>query len=931
MEHNGEHERMTGGAGLIEREGQLASLASLAAQCASGRGRVVLVTGPVASGKSELLDVVAERGTRSGFRVVNLTCSASESDLPFGVVSQLVRKMDLPFGVAERVERLMGVDAGEQDIAHELHSLCREVLDLAEDAPVLIALDDVQHADPLSLRWLLYLSRRLESAKVLLVFTETAVPRHTRSPLHVELLRHPRCHLVHLAPLSVSGVAELFAEDPAVPPARAAAAHLVTGGNPLLALGLLDDLRSSDLASECIVPGPGFRQAVLSCLYRCPPPVLSVARALAVLGGPATPGSLGALAGVDVESARLAVDVMTAAGLLDGGRFRHCEARTAVLDEVSAQHKRSLHLAAARLLHDSGALAVDVAPHLVEADPGGSPWMLPVLEQAAEHALRHEQVESAVRCLELAHRVCADDRGRTAITAKLVRAEWRVNPAAAARRLTALTEAMRADGLGDRDVTDLVGKLLWHGRVDEATEALDRVRRSGQGRSAQEAADLRAAELWVLCSYPSLTSKGSTLIDLARRDTRPAGLTTGLLVKSTAALAHVLTSGASEHTVADAEHVMQADRYSDVHSWAPDCAMPALLALVYADRLDIAQSWCDRLLEESRTRGTAVSQAMFTAVRAEIALRKGELAIAFDHARAAITLMPPAAWGTGIGFPLGCLISAATRMGRHDVAAAHLGHPVPDALFQSRDGLHYLHARGEHYLATGRYYAALADFLSCGELVCGWGLDLPNLVPWRTSAARAWLHPGGNRDEARRLINEQLAKLGPDSSRTRGVALRLLAATSQAHSRTQVLTEAVAILEDCGDQYELACALTDLSHAHRVLREHRRAWTVTRRAWHVAKTCDAEELCQELLPSRAEPDVTVLPASGVDRIASLSDAERRVAALAVVGYTNRQIADKLFITPSTIEQHLTRVYRKLKVKHRRDLPVDLHTYLPSSA
>ncbi|HKS46088.1 MAG TPA: helix-turn-helix transcriptional regulator [Amycolatopsis sp.] len=55
----------------------------------------------------------------------------------------------------------------------------------------------------------------------------------------------------------------------------------------------------------------------------------------------------------------------------------------------------------------------------------------------------------------------------------------------------------------------------------------------------------------------------------------------------------------------------------------------------------------------------------------------------------------------------------------------------------------------------------------------------------------------------------------------------------------------------------------------------------------------------------------------------LSDPERRVASLAVLGHTNREIARELFITLSTVEQHLTRVYRKLKVSKRNDLPGEL--------
>ncbi|TDD75421.1 LuxR C-terminal-related transcriptional regulator [Actinomadura rubrisoli] len=55
----------------------------------------------------------------------------------------------------------------------------------------------------------------------------------------------------------------------------------------------------------------------------------------------------------------------------------------------------------------------------------------------------------------------------------------------------------------------------------------------------------------------------------------------------------------------------------------------------------------------------------------------------------------------------------------------------------------------------------------------------------------------------------------------------------------------------------------------------------------------------------------------------LSDAERRVAELASRGFTNRQIAQSLHISVSTVEQHLTRVYRKLRVNRRDTLSLAL--------
>jgi DNA-binding NarL/FixJ family response regulator len=66
---------------------------------------------------------------------------------------------------------------------------------------------------------------------------------------------------------------------------------------------------------------------------------------------------------------------------------------------------------------------------------------------------------------------------------------------------------------------------------------------------------------------------------------------------------------------------------------------------------------------------------------------------------------------------------------------------------------------------------------------------------------------------------------------------------------------------------------------------------------------------------------------GAEAEAKLSDSEKGVAALAACGYTNREISAKLFVTISTVEQHLTRVYRKLNITRRHQLPLEV--YLPA--
>lgn len=57
----------------------------------------------------------------------------------------------------------------------------------------------------------------------------------------------------------------------------------------------------------------------------------------------------------------------------------------------------------------------------------------------------------------------------------------------------------------------------------------------------------------------------------------------------------------------------------------------------------------------------------------------------------------------------------------------------------------------------------------------------------------------------------------------------------------------------------------------------------------------------------------------VRSLGCLTSRERTVAVLAVRGYTNREIADELFLSAKTVEYHLTNVYQKLHVKSRREL------------
>lgn len=341
----------------------------------------------------------------------------------------------------------------------------------------------------------------------------------------------------------------------------------------------------------------------------------------------------------------------------------------------------------------------------------------------------------------------------------------------------------------------------------------------------------------------------------------------------------------------------------------------ALLALIGEDQLDQAASWCAALdtgPEEEEEGGDLLLGPALTAMRAAIELRRGNLRAAEDLAGAALTALPGKAWGIAIGAPLSTLLQAAVARRGYQDAARYLRLPTPQAMPATLFGLLYQYARGAYYLATGSATAALADLRAVGDQLITWGLDHPGLIPWRAKAAEAHLVLGDTRT-ARDLSAEQLANAGPGHSRSRAIALRVHALTHPPDQRIPLLRESAALLRRAGAPLELAATLGELSGAHRALDQHDHAARTARQAAAQEDRCGVSPRDDSLSVHRpGEHNQTPL--------SQLSNAERRVAKLAAHGCTNQQIAGRLLITVSTVEQHLTRVYRKLGLTTRTDLP-----------
>ena len=631
---------------------------------------------------------------------------------------------------------------------------------------------------------------------------------------------------------------------------------------------------------------------------------METAQALAILDEHASTGLLEEMLDMSPEAVALAIDALGGRGLLNGCRFRHDVVRSAVRLSLDADQRTRLVGNAARALRNCGAPAIVVSGYIVAADGLDAPWTVPTLREAAVQALGDDEVSLALSCLRLAYRECSDHRQRAAIMVTLLWAQWRVNPSRAAQLLPSLTTSASEGGLAEPDAVALAALLLWFGQPDQAVKVLETSEQDDPTAPMPSLAAgsgpglVRGCLAW---SYPRLAD---ALNPLPHR----------------AAHANHLSAWAAN---SGAERVLEGSRLDN--STLPSIAM-ALLSLTYSEQHLQARRWCDSLGVEARERRAPMWQALFAAIGAMIDIRQGKIRVAEMSARDALTLVAPEGWGVAVGLPVAALLLSTIAMGKFEEAASCLSIRIPEAMHESVFELLYLQARGRYYMAVGRPHASLDDFRHCGELLAKWGLGLPVCVPWRTDAAQLLLS-FGELDEARHLAREQLSLLGSRSHRERGISLRVLAATSELNRRPELLRKSADMLAKSGDSFELARTVGELSQVCYALGDRDQARALKRRAAWLAKACGVE------LPGSAKSGAVAAGTPGrstrgtertvSDLASQLSQAELRVALLAAGGHTNRQIAGMLYITISTVEQHLTRVYRKLQTRCRTELAVAL--------
>ena len=915
---------------LLERDAELAALDAFVAEAAAGQGRFAVIEGPAGIGKSGLL---ADLRARAAGRMRALPARASELEREFayGVVRQLyeadvvdpARREAALAGAAAPAAPVFGGGTEEGEGAASfaaLHGLFWLTLNLSADEPLLLAIDDLHWCDRPSLRFLAYLAHRLEGMPVLVAATLRSAEPGTDPVLLGDILHDSATHALRPGPLSADAVAELVRErlgaDAAEP--FCAACHEATGGNPLLLRQLLRTLEAEAVRPEggnaAAVRSVGPRavsSTVLLRLARLPRDAAAVARAVSVLGESAELQAVAALAGLREVAVADAVRELVRAEIVRPETplgFVHPLVRDAVYHELSPGERELQHERAASVLRDQGAEPEHLAAQLLMTPRRGEPWVVDVLEAQGAAAMRRGAADSAVAYLRRALVEPPAPERRAAVQLNLGFAELLTLGPAAAEDLRGAYDALE-DPVARADVAAVLGRALMFTSRPGPAQALAREARAALPPGEDErAAWLEALELHTIHFQPGTDAAYARLRELhAIADPVDPG---HKALAAVAALDVCYGGGPADRACELALAALAGGEVMVIDNGP--IALGAVIVLVLADRPEALDGLASARAD-AHGRGSLFSITGANIWDGFSNLRRGDLAEAEGLFRQAVSQNLD--WGFGpIGTAYDSAFLSQLLLERGDVAGARAELDRSADLGDGSDASRWwLAARARVLLAEGRLEAAIA---AADDLARRYPRHSnPLACAWRPPKAEA-LARLGRVDEAVALAEEDLVHARAwGSSSAVGGALTLLGTL---RGDAGVLEEAVAVLDGSVAALALARALAAFGSALRRGRRPADAREPLRRALELATSCDATGLAEhvrtELYATGARPRTEAL--SGPS---ALTASEKRVVDLAAAGGTNRDIAQALFVTPKTVEVHLSNAYRKLGIRSRREL------------
>ena len=882
--------------------------------------QVLVVTGEAGMGKTVLLADAADRARLAGMRVLSVTGRESESKLAFAGLHQLLRPVlasvaGLPGRQAEALLGALGLaaDPGAPEPLLTGVAVLTLLSDLSERSPVLVVADDVHWLDRSSLEALAFAGSRLGAERVvLLVGARGQAPPSGFDRGFPEL---------RLEPLSAADADLLLDGQPRPPRGRARAQVLAqAGGNPMalieLAKVIADDPAASRRWAAEPLPLTDRLTAVLTSRFAALPEPARAALLLAAVADGADLSAATAASGPGAQTLapaeRLGLVKVDRTGL----QFTHPLVRSAIYHSApfaeraeahrqlaEALHhqpdRRAWHLAAAALQPDEQVASLLEATAAQAQRRGGAAAAALALERAAE--LSPDLEDQARRLVAAASAAVPTGQGDwvqdLATRALAVSADPELRLAArrdagwalawSGRRTAALSALISVAEEASRDLPALAWDALgsaatvaYQSGLPASRQAVSRARglleRQGPPPDRAPGIDVNVLRLWIGVSADPVGGRSQFLPDLRKIVGSPIEEPSLWRVASAAWLLDE-----SDLAVRLLEDAMRRLRAPGVRGTSGGSL--TVLGWAYIDTgrwdeaLDVAAEAAS-LAESNQMELVAASADLITAT--VLALR-ADAAAARTHAVRALATVDPAECGV-----------LAAR-GRCALGAAALADGSYLQAFTQLRGL---------FSEDGVPLHNYASYLGVADLA--------------VAAVRA-----DRRMEGQDVLEQALSQLGGTISprleqliaRARGI----LAGPGEAEAHF-----GKALCDPAGDQWPFERAQLRLDYAEwlRRCRRINEAKPVLRQALEAFRRLGAGSWTLRAQAELRASGVAVTAAPGDrDALAGLTPQQRQIVRLASDGLTNREIADRLFLSPRTVGSHLYRSFPKLGVADRHQL------------
>jgi len=907
---------------FVGRQPELITLAAALDKVLAGEPRFVLVQGEAGIGKSSL--IARFLADNQNMPVLAVSCEESEAYLPYGLVQQLSASgSSLSPDALDGLDLLSAnppsADANPLAVGAELLAL---ISGLQGGEAIVLLIEDMQWIDLASARALLFAFRRLSADRVLVLLTSRA----GASPQLGEGWERFFVGDRRVARLILSGLADEETDMLCRALGRAGLTTRAverlrecTAGNPLLIRAVLAELTDRALRT---VDGPlraptSLAEVVTHRLTTISPAARDVVAAAAVLGDHCSLAELASVTGIadssaalgQAESAGLLLERETPSGWQVS--FTHPLFRQAVYQNLGAGRRRALHLRAAAAVAGEAGLG-----HRSAAAIGPDPQLATDLDEAADKAALAGKLSLAARYRQQA----------AAVTGR--------GPERDERLLSAFELLIRsADATGADAARPVVEQLPASSRRDAALGQLAVI----TARPLDAENLLRAA--W---------DAGDPVRDAAARAEAALGL--GVLL----GISGSFTESASWLDRALATATGTEPRFNAARG------MRALLLVLSGRGSTALELFCDL---PKRAAMVPLEQTDAVTYRGLVKLWTGnldgavdDLALVVSRFRAGLQLRFP-------GQPLAYLSEAEFRLGRWDDCQGHAELAVSLARDADRRyDLPFVHSaaarvpacRGDWAAAASHVQAAtegarpfggLAEiFVASARSIVGFARDDPHEALCGAAMALAIPEIDCYDDPSafwwRPLQIWALIRTG----QLDGAAIVLAAFKSRASARDERLAQInaawlygqLAMARDELDQADQALAhgselcggepfpfhrgLLKLEHGRCLsrLRQRKAAVAAFGAADEIFTALGAQPFTQSARAQLAA--LGVRPRHGDDPdLRGLTAQELRVARAVAAGLSNREVAARLYLSPKTVEYHLSGIFAKLGVSSRHQL------------